>query len=125
MTAIERLSVSTNIAGTPQTVLRQFVLFVAVWLNLCGTMPFEASAIAQEITKPNERVDFSRDIRPILSNHCFQCHGADEDSRAADLRLDVRESAVQQEAINSQDLLSSHLLNRITSTDPLKRMPPT
>ena len=77
------------------------------------------SAVADELVSENPpTVDFNRDIRPILSNHCFQCHGADADSREAELRLDLRESAVERKAIDPQDLLNSTLLSRISASDP-------
>jgi hypothetical protein len=83
------------------------------------------SAMADDRVSGNpQTVDFNRDIRPILSNHCFQCHGADADAREADLRLDLRDSAVEHKAINPEDLLGSLLLSRITSSDPSERMPP-
>ena len=75
------------------------------------------------VSKP-ESVDFNRDIRPILSNHCFQCHGADEDARKAELRLDVREIAVEKRAIVPDALADSLLLARIMASDPEELMPP-
>ena len=82
------------------------------------------SAIGQESSDSHIDIEFDRDIRPILSNHCFQCHGADEESREAELRLDVRESAIANQAIDPDHLSSSKLLTRIKSTDAAERMPP-
>ena len=73
-------------------------------------------------------VDFNRDIRPILSNHCFQCHGPDDDARQADLRLDQQEGALAHRdghaAIVPGDLANSTVVERITSEDVDLRMPP-
>ena len=84
----------------------------------------QREAGGQQASGKSAKVDFNRDIRPILSNHCFQCHGADEESRAADLRLDVRESAVEHGAIDVNAPGKSSLLARILATDPEVRMPP-
>jgi hypothetical protein len=62
-------------------------------------------------------VGYNRDVRPILSDRCFKCHGFDVATRKADLRLDVRDAAIT--VIESGDLLA-----RITSTDPEEVMPP-
>jgi cytochrome c553 len=64
-----------------------------------------------------QNVDFQREIRPILAENCFQCHGPDAETRMASLRLDKKESA---EAVISQGKLYA----RITSKDPARRMPP-
>ncbi len=74
------------------------------------------------------KIDFNRDIRPVLSGACFQCHGPDAAKRKADLRLDTREGATRlldgTRAINPADLTESELLARITSADPDTQMPP-
>jgi hypothetical protein len=72
----------------------------------------------------NEPVDFNRDIRPLLSENCFYCHGQDAAKRKADLRLDVRESAVEAKAIVPKDAGASELVRRINADDK-SRMPPT
>ncbi len=69
---------------------------------------------------------FSRDILPILSDNCFQCHGPDAKAREADLRLDHEESALRKEkpVIVRGKSSDSELLKRIHSTDPDAVMPP-
>jgi len=69
-------------------------------------------------------IAYNRDIRPILVENCFSCHGADSASRAADLRLDEREEAVASGAIVPGDSDSSVMLDRISSDDPEEVMPP-
>jgi hypothetical protein len=73
-------------------------------------------------------VDFNRDIRPILSNKCFACHGPDSAARQAELRLDVEESAKANHeghaAIVPGNVDKSELAHRITATDDDERMPP-
>ncbi|MGD9645319.1 MAG: DUF1549 domain-containing protein, partial [Pirellulales bacterium] len=67
---------------------------------------------------------YNRDVRPILSHNCFQCHGPDSAARKADLRLDRREDAVNAGAIVPGDLAGSEIIRRLTSDDPEERMPP-
>ncbi len=73
-------------------------------------------------------VDFNRDVRPIISSKCYHCHGPDEESRKAKLRLDLREEAVKDIkgtfAIKPGDLAASEVVARITSTDGDEVMPP-
>lgn len=72
-----------------------------------------------------EPVEFSRDIKRLLSNSCFACHGPDENVREADLRLDVRESAVDDiGAIVPGDADASELIARLTTDDADMKMPP-
>ena len=77
----------------------------------------------------NSSLSFNRDIRPILSENCFACHGPDAQHREADLRLDVQknawgESASGQAAIVPGNVKASALWQRITATDPNETMPP-
>lgn len=70
-------------------------------------------------------VRFNRDIRPILSDKCFACHGPDAETVEGDLRLDLPEMAVGEEgAIRAGDLAESELVSRIRSADPDEIMPP-
>jgi hypothetical protein len=69
-------------------------------------------------------LDFNRDIRPILSENCFYCHGQDGQKREADLRLDDRAAAIEAGAIVPGDPGASTVLERIHSTDPDVVMPP-
>ncbi|HVT30538.1 MAG TPA: DUF1553 domain-containing protein [Lacipirellulaceae bacterium] len=69
-------------------------------------------------------VQFNRDIRPILFENCFSCHGPDSASRQADLRLDQRKVAVDMGAIVPGDPDSSEMVHRIMSKDPDEHMPP-
>src|SRR4051812_44064557 len=62
-----------------------------------------------------QTVDFNRDIRPILSDRCFACHGPDAARRQAGLRLDVDGGA---------RAVSDELLRRVAADDPAERMPP-
>ncbi len=70
-----------------------------------------------------KKVSFSRHIKPILAGKCFACHGPDEKERKADLRLDVREVAVDH-AVKPGDAKASELMLRVTSKDPEQMMPP-
>ena len=74
-------------------------------------------------------VDFDRDVRPILAEHCLRCHGPDARARKANLRLDLRSSVYadrgEYRIVNPQNPEKSELLIRITSGDPALRMPPT
>ena len=78
--------------------------------------------------QPLIAIRYGRDIRPILSDRCFRCHGPDEGERAADLRLDLRELAIADRdgaaAVVPGQPERSLLIDRIKSHDPDERMPP-
>ena len=85
-------------------------------------------ALAASPTGP-AKVDFNRDIRPLLSEHCYACHGPDEAKRKAGLRLDLEEGAFKElksggRALVAGDLVKSTLVARIASADPEEVMPP-
>jgi mono/diheme cytochrome c family protein len=69
-------------------------------------------------------VQYNRDIRPILNDNCFACHGPDEKKRAAELRLDIREAALNKQAIVPGKPDESSIIKRILSTDENEVMPP-
>lgn len=75
------------------------------------------------------RIDFNRDIRPILSQNCFLCHGPDEAERKGKLRLDSREDALKAGSSGNPAIVpgqpeKSELLARVTHSDPDELMPP-
>ena len=86
---------------------------------------FAASTKKQPVAEP---VDFSSQIRPLISSKCFSCHGPDESSRKAKLRLDLRDDAIKDHKgtrpIVPGDAASSEMFRRITATDPDDIMPP-
>lgn len=91
--------------------------FASVVLFLGLGLPLSGGAADSEIS-------FNRDVRPILSNKCFACHGPDPETREGDLRLDVRDEALAMEAIVPGDLKASEVYWRITSEDEIEVMPP-
>ena len=97
-------------------------IFTFLCLTFFGISIPSVMAAPQSSDPP---VDFSRDIRPILSNTCFKCHGPDANTREADLRLDTRDDVVGDNTVivpgNIQD---SELYQRLISDDPDLLMPP-
>jgi hypothetical protein len=71
-----------------------------------------------------EKVAYNRDIRPIISENCFTCHGPDRAARKADLRLDQRKAAIEAGAIEPGDPDASEMIERINAKSAKKRMPP-
>jgi hypothetical protein len=83
---------------------------------------FAAAPVSRGATQST--IDFNRDIRPILSDNCFYCHGPDKKHREAKLRLDVREDALAKEAFAPGKPEESELIYRITTDDADEQMPP-
>jgi hypothetical protein len=86
-------------------------------------------ALGQEGSSGVSKIDFNKQIRPILSENCFTCHGPDERERKARLRLDTREGATARlrsggHAIVPGKSAESDLVERVLSDEPSERMPP-
>ena len=93
----------------------RFCLFLPIlYLSL---IPFSLSVA---------EISFNRDVLPILSDNCFKCHGPDQRTRQANLRLDLKESALRAEnpVIQPRDVGNSQLIVRIVAGDPMRVMPP-
>src|SRR5438445_953212 len=94
--------------------------FFGAWLSF---------GLPTAVRADESRINFDRDIRPILSNNCFKCHGPDEKQRKAHLRLDRREAALAELKSGNRAIVpgkkeDSALVARITATEPEERMPP-
>src|SRR5262245_57308778 len=76
------------------------------------------------LVQDDPAVDYSRDVRPILSDKCFKCHGPDEKKRASKLRLDDRAGAIKKGAVVPGKPDQSGVIQRIFSNDPEFVMPP-
>ena len=90
-------------------------------------LPTSAQSTRTKITKA-AKVDFTRDVRPLLANKCFACHGLDDKKRQANLRLDVRENALVRLASGTSPIVpgkpqASLILQRIKAMHALQ-MPP-
>jgi len=75
-------------------------------------------------SKQGEAISYNRDIRPILSDNCFYCHGPDPNKRKAKMRLDIREDALEKKAFIPGKPEESELVRRIFTSDHEDMMPP-
>jgi len=92
------------------------------------TLPFAILIGALALTGAERRLDFNRDIRPLLSDKCYLCHGPDASAKGVPVRLDQEAAAKAdlggRRAIVPGDPGASQLVRRITSPDAATRMPP-
>lgn len=79
---------------------------------------------AAPAARAQEKVDFNRDVRPILSNNCFQCHGPDEKSRKGKLRLDTAEGALAASVLPGKPDESELVARVLAPHDDASAMPP-
>ncbi|MDF1863138.1 MAG: DUF1549 domain-containing protein, partial [Verrucomicrobiales bacterium] len=91
-----------------------------------GSQTRPPTNFTSEPSAEGEKISYNRDIRPILSDNCFSCHGPDEHGRKADLRLDIREGAVAGDpiAVVAGSPEESELVARILTADADDLMPP-
>ncbi len=98
-------------------------------LGLASLLSLGRPAVGAEPASSTPLIDFTRDIRPILASKCFTCHGPDDKTRKAGLRLDVRTGALKPGRSGPHALVpgkpdQSELFLRITSAEDSERMPP-
>ena len=87
--------------------------------RICISLIFLSLGFTSHIFSSRKAIDYSRDIRPILSDKCYTCHGPDANARKAKLRLD-KISGIE----STLDGDSPELLHRIQTNDPDEQMPP-
>jgi len=98
--------------GRPSNVAERLTCALVVFLGISS------------LAAATNEIQFNRDIRPILSENCYVCHGHDKNNRKAKLRLDDRDVALEREAIVPGKPEQSKLVQHIFSTDPDEVMPP-
>ncbi len=107
-------------------VLWFLVLFISAFAGCKPDLPEEVDLAYDQLP---EHIDYNFDVKPILSDRCYTCHGPDENSRKADLRLDIEEEAFRKlksgnYALVKGSLSKSEVYHRLVSTDPEYMMPP-
>jgi mono/diheme cytochrome c family protein len=118
--------------------VRSTSFVVRVWIGIAFTVVgiawLDAPATGDTVpatapTATKTMVDYNRDIRPILSNNCYKCHGPDASERKAELRFDVRDDALKAAESGDRAIVpgkpaESRLIERILATDAAEIMPP-
>jgi hypothetical protein len=104
------------------------MLFAAAVHAVAGD-PAESSAESERRKIQPRKIDYSRDVRPVLSRYCFQCHGPDDQARKGELRLDEPAGAMRELPTGSRAIVpgkpnESELIERITTGDEGSMMPP-
>lgn len=121
---------SVRIGHREVTLLARFFTRIWIWslgLGLAGLATVPRANGAGPAS--DHQVGFNRDVRPILARHCFKCHGPDDRSRKAKLRLDRRDDALKAAGSGMSPIIpgrpeDSELVSRIFSEEDGERMPP-
>ncbi|MGB7324254.1 MAG: PSD1 and planctomycete cytochrome C domain-containing protein [Rubripirellula sp.] len=124
---------TASVSGLLPRVTSRVTLGVMLAIFAVGSVQGQGEPVGAVAVSPNPadgksataaKVSYSRDIRPLLSDRCFLCHGPDEKTRGADLRLDSFDDATDGGAIEPGDAGASELIMRIISDDDGYEMPP-
>jgi hypothetical protein len=99
-----------------------FRIFTLSLVASCMMVQVGSWSEAQETA--SERLQFNRDVRPILSEFCFACHGPDRGQRQADLRLDIPDQAIARGILKPGEPHASELIARVEATEESIVMPP-
>jgi len=108
--------------------MRVAAIALAVVLMTGARLPGQTPGPQRREAPARDLVEFNRDIRPVLSDKCYTCHGPDQSRRRTKLRFDVEADAKQdlggRFAIVPGDVAKSEMVRRITTTEPARHMPP-
>ena len=107
----------------PRSYLASIISILSALTLLPIAESSDSSKDAQAAVDQIKDIEFNRHIRPILSNNCFFCHGPDKEKREGDLRLDIREDAIEAFAFVPGNTEDGELLHRIFSDNPKEVMP--
>ena len=93
-------------------------------MRLNFVLLLSVTLIVVEATRADDAILYNRDIRPILTDMCFPCHGPDSAARKGDYRLDRRDDAIGKKVIVPGKPDESEMMRRILSADAEEVMPP-
>src|SRR5665213_4033107 len=113
------MNISTVKSSNEDQSMRIRTLTTAIWTTALW-LPVVVAAVtsmSQRLSAADAPLEFNRDIRPILAENCFACHGPDSAARKGDLRLDKRDTAIEKKAITPGELSQSEFVRRIESHD--------
>ena len=109
-------------------IISKFLFYLSISLMISSCSINVPSEVEVEFSNLPETIDYNYDVKPILSDRCYQCHGPDEKTRKAGLRLDIEEIAFSKlqsgnQAFSSGSTYGSEAAHRILSSDPDEMMP--